>query len=126
MKIVRLFVRLLWVSAILTALAGCAGTSSRYTLEPLPPAADSPSGAPPAEENVPTMTKEEEIELKKEPPRPKFNLSGFPLPYRQGYHDGCASAEGVEQKNEARFAKDTDYRLGWQDGFSLCQPKTNP
>src|SRR5438105_4050651 len=28
-----------------------------------------------------------------EPPTPKINLSGFPLPYRQGYADGCASAD---------------------------------
>ena len=40
-----------------------------------------------------------------EPPPPAVNLSGFPLPYRQGYADGCASATGAERKDAARFAR---------------------
>jgi len=55
-----------------------------------------------------------------EPPPPNVNLSGFPLPYRQGYADGCASATGPERKDAARFAADGNYRTGWMDGRSLC------
>ena len=55
--------------------------------------------------------------------RPTVNLSGFPLPYRQGYADGCASATGAERKDSTRFAADGNYRTGWQDGLALCRRK---
>jgi hypothetical protein len=58
-----------------------------------------------------------------EPPPPSINLSGFPLPYRQGYADGCASTSGTERKDAARFAGDPNYRTGWQDGLALCRRK---
>ena len=58
-----------------------------------------------------------------EPPPPTVNLSGFPLPYRQGYADGCASATGSERKDAGRFAGDPNYRTGWQDGIALCRKK---
>lgn len=58
-----------------------------------------------------------------EPPPPTINLSGFPLPYRQGYADGCASATGAERKDGSRFAADPNYRTGWQDGIALCRKK---
>ncbi len=118
MKIVRLFTCLLSVGAILTALAGCAETPQRQALPETRPAE-----APPTVQADPPTIKKEEAELEKEPPRPKLNLSGFPLAYRQGYHDGCASAQGVMQKDEKRFTQNADYRLGWQDGSLLCRPK---
>jgi hypothetical protein len=59
----------------------------------------------------------------REPPPPNVNLSGFPLPYRQGYADGCASARGSERKDAARFAGDGNYRMGWQDGIALCRKR---
>jgi len=58
-----------------------------------------------------------------EPPPPSVNLSGFPLPYRQGYADGCASVAGAERKDATRFAGDPNYRTGWQDGIALCRRK---
>jgi hypothetical protein len=58
-----------------------------------------------------------------EPPPPNVNLSGFPLPYRQGYADGCASAGGRERKDTTRFAADGNYRTGWQDGLAICRKK---
>ena len=58
-----------------------------------------------------------------EPPPPAVNLSGFPLPYRQGYADGCASATSTERKDAVRFASDGNYRTGWQDGIALCKKK---
>ena len=59
----------------------------------------------------------------REPPPPNVNLSGFPLPYRQGYADGCASVSGPERKDAARFSSDTNYRMGWQDGAALCKKR---
>lgn len=56
-----------------------------------------------------------------EPPAPSVNLSGFPLPYRQGYADGCASAKGAARKDNDRFANDGNYSMGWQDGLAMCR-----
>jgi hypothetical protein len=55
-----------------------------------------------------------------EPPPAAVNLSGFPLPYRQGYADGCASAGGSERKDAERYAADGNYRTGWMDGRAIC------
>jgi hypothetical protein len=93
--------------AIVIALvtSGCATAPLAPSLPPAPP----PS-APPLSRNA-------------EPPPPSVNLSGFPLPYRQGYADGCASASSAERKDAARFAGDPNYRTGWQDGVALCRRK---
>ena len=72
-----------------------------------PPAKSAPASAPPTKANV-------------EPPPPNVNLSGFPLAYRQGYADGCASSASVERKDASRFATDANYRTGWTDGRALC------
>ena len=58
-----------------------------------------------------------------EPPPPNVNLSGYPLAYRQGYADGCASAGAAERKDGARFGSDGNYRMGWQDGLALCHKR---
>jgi len=87
------------------AVAGCAQVATR------------PAAEPPAKPTAPPIAPE------KEPPPPPINLSGFPLPYRQGYADGCASATGAERKDAARFASDGNYRTGWQDGLALCRKK---
>jgi hypothetical protein len=89
------------VAAALAALAGCATA-------PAP-------GVPPA--------KAAPLPPTAEPPPANVNLSGFPLPYRQGYADGCASAKGPERKDASRFAGDGNYRTGWQDGLALCKRK---
>ena len=60
---------------------------------------------------------------KAEPPPPNVNLQGFPLPYREGYADGCASVSGTERKDAARFQSDGQYRTGWQDGHALCRKR---
>jgi hypothetical protein len=92
--------------ALLLALAGCATPPSG------PPGAARDAGGAPAA-----------LPANVEPPPPGVNLSGFPLPYRQGYADGCASAGGGERKDAARFAADGNYRTGWQDGRALCAKK---
>jgi hypothetical protein len=92
--------------AVSAALAGCATT----TVSP---------GVPPGAQPAPTAP----IPRNVEPPPPSVNLSGFPLPYRQGYADGCASVSGSEKKDAERFASDPNYRTGWQDGLALCRRK---
>ena len=57
-----------------------------------------------------------------EPPPPPVNLSGFPIAYRQGFADGCASATGAERKDAGRQS-DGNYRTGWQDGLAQCRKK---
>jgi hypothetical protein len=53
-------------------------------------------------------------------PPANVNLSGYPLEFRQGYADGCASARGSAQRDEARYKADSQYRQGWEDGKSIC------
>jgi hypothetical protein len=54
-------------------------------------------------------------------PPANVNLSGYPLEFRQGYADGCASVRGPAQRDEARYKADSQYRQGWEDGKSICQ-----
>jgi hypothetical protein len=97
--------------ALALALAGCAQTGT------------GPAGAPAEAPGVPTRPTAPPLPANVEPPPPAVNLSGFPLPYRQGYADGCASATGPERKDTARFGADGNYRTGWQDGLALCRRK---
>jgi len=54
-------------------------------------------------------------------PPAAVNLSGYPLAFRQGYADGCASARrGIELRDPERSRRDSQYHRGWQDGFSIC------
>lgn len=95
------------LGTLVLALAACAPFSAVRGPDPGAPAKPT---APP-------------LPASAEPPAPKVNLSGFPLPYRQGYADGCASATGPERKDAVRFGADGNYRTGWQDGLALCRPK---
>ena len=96
------------LALVVLALAGCA--SAPPEVAPRPPAVPvRPSAAP--------------LPATAEPPPPNVNLSGFPLPYRQGYADGCASATGPERKDAVRFGADGNYRTGWTDGLALCRKK---
>lgn len=83
------------------------------------------ASAPPdvAPQTAPVRPSAAPIPANKEPPPPNVNLSGFPLPYRQGYADGCASATGPERKDAARYGADGNYRTGWTDGLALCKKK---
>ncbi len=95
--------RAVFVFALAAMMVGCASTSTG------PRTGAQPEGtAAPIPEHV-------------EPPPPAVNLSGFPLTYRQGYADGCASATGPQRKDNTRFAADGNYRTGWQDGLALCR-----
>jgi hypothetical protein len=78
------------------------------------------SPSPPPEE-TPAQAQERRARA----PRPAYNLAGYPPAVRDGYIDGCESAKGSEyaRKVESRFAADPRYRMGWNDGFSICSRK---
>jgi hypothetical protein len=101
------------VAAALAALLSACATTSAGPAAPTAPATPASPSTP-----APTSTPRDV-----EPPPPNVNLSGFPLLYRQGYADGCASAAGTERKDAVRFTNDGNYRTGWQDGLALCRKK---
>ena len=80
--------------------------------------ATSPVGPPPA---TPYGTPTPSQPQGNPNPPANVNLQGFPLEYRQGYADGCASVSGQERRDAARFKNDAQYRSGWQEGNALCK-----
>ena len=107
------------IAIALLALAGCATTPPGGAPDVSPPYPAATPGVPP----LPPGSQPPPTPRNVEPPAPKMNLSGFPLPYRQGYADGCASATGPERKDASRFSVDMNYRTGWTDGLGLCKKK---
>ena len=53
---------------------------------------------------------------RKSAPASKYNLTGYSENFKQGYGDACAG-----RRNEQRYKSDSDYRMGWSDGRSLCR-----
>jgi len=106
-------------ASITAALALTACSNVPVTPAPPPattePVAPAPATSPPAKPQTPPTTHPN--------PPSNVNLQGFPLAYRQGYADGCASVGATEQKDAARFKNDGQYRTGWQDGLFLCKKK---
>jgi predicted secreted Zn-dependent protease len=52
------------------------------------------------------------------------NQSGYSTAFRQGYAAGCDSVGARRpQRDEARYKTDTDYMMGWNDGYSICVRK---
>lgn len=60
-----------------------------------------------------------------DPDKPNVNLGGYPPEFRQGYADGCASAQPLTRRtrDEARFKADANYAQGWADGYAICGKK---
>jgi hypothetical protein len=82
------------------ALGGCETLSGMSSSSPQQPVAVSPK--PP-------------------PSRPaRFNLTGYPTAFKQGYADACATPK---RRDAERFRTDTDYSMGWQDGSSACRAR---
>jgi hypothetical protein len=54
-----------------------------------------------------------------------FNLSGYPPAFREGFDAGCTAARRGQTKpvDPQRQANDPQYRLGWQDGQSICRKR---
>ncbi len=53
---------------------------------------------------------------------------GYPLPYADGFDDGCHSGKKAGgsffdqfKKDITRFEQDTQYAQGWSDGFRQCE-----
>ena len=91
---------------LISLVCGCATVGPGGGLAPTPygtPTPSQPQGNPSPPSNV--------------------NLQGFPLEYRQGYADGCASTSGSERKDATRFKNDGQYRTGWQDGNAMCRKR---
>jgi len=57
--------------------------------------------------------------------RPAYNLAGYPKAAQEGYVDGCETAKQSAYgfKDKKRYAADTQYQMGWNDGFSICRGK---
>ena len=108
--------RALVALAIAVVLAACAAVPP-----PLPGEQAAPPAGPGTEPSVPA--KPQAPPTRNPNPPANINLQGFPLPYRQGYADGCASIGSVEHKDPVRFKGDGQYRTGWQDGNFLCKKK---
>jgi len=51
---------------------------------------------------------------------PNVNLAGYSQAFKDGFAAGCKTARGSAAKDEARMRSDTDYKLGWDDGASVC------
>ena len=54
------------------------------------------------------------------PVGPTVNLSGYSQAFKDGFAAGCKTARGNATKDAERHGSDTDYRLGWEDGLSVC------
>jgi hypothetical protein len=48
----------------------------------------------------------------------RYNLAGYSSGFKAGYGDACGSPR---RRSEERYKSDTDYRMGWDDGQSLCK-----
>jgi len=56
-------------------------------------------------------------------PGSKINLSGYPPGFKQGYAEGCASAQpnAARKRDDTRFKTDSSYAQGSQDGYDICR-----
>ena len=97
-------VRRLALTAFAVALAGCAAR----------PVAVTPNTAPESAAQA--------EQRREQASRPTYNLAGYPPAVREGYIDGCETAKGTRygRKDAKRFAADTQYQMGWNDGFGIC------
>ncbi|MBL0143287.1 MAG: hypothetical protein IPP91_14560 [Betaproteobacteria bacterium] len=79
-------------------------------LQPAPPGGETP---------------EQARDRRAKAPPPAYNLTGYPPAVRDGYVDGCESARksAYGRKDEIRFPADAQYRMGWNDGYSICSRK---
>lgn len=57
------------------------------------------------------------------PPEQRVNQTGYSSAFRQGYADGCNSVQSARRRNEQRYQSDTNYMMGWNDGFSICSKR---
>lgn len=95
--------------------------ASCTTPGPLPPPSK-PAQTLPESQTVPAPVQRPAGPL---PPstRPTYNLSGYPPATKEGYIDGCETAKKTRYgyKDEQRYRSDSQYRMGWDDGFAICR-----
>ena len=62
------------------------------------------------------------------PAPPKVNLAGFPPAFRDGFADGCQSAKpgAAKRRDETRYAHESQYAMGWRDGYDMCHKRSEP
>jgi hypothetical protein len=103
--------RLILVVPIVLA-AACA-------VRPVAQPARAPAEVPATQAETPAQASERRAQA----PRPAYNLSGYPPAVRDGYIDGCETAKrsSYGRKDAGRMASDSQYAMGWNDGFSICQ-----
>lgn len=53
-------------------------------------------------------------------PRTSVNQAGYSGAFKQGYSDGCGSVQSSRRRDNQRYETDTDYMMGWNDGYSIC------
>ncbi len=53
-------------------------------------------------------------------PRPPVNLSGYSPAFKAGFTDGCETARGNARRDDERFAAESQYARGWEDGKAIC------
>lgn len=51
-------------------------------------------------------------------PGTRYNLAGYSAAFKEGYADACASPR---RQSAQRFKSDDDYRMGWNDGSTICR-----
>ena len=56
-------------------------------------------------------------------PAQRVNQAGYSAAFRQGYADGCDSAQSSRRRDESRYQNETDYMMGWNDGRSACSKR---
>lgn len=54
-------------------------------------------------------------------PAQRVNQAGYSAAFRQGYADGCDSTHAARRRDEQRYRDETDYMMGWNDGYSICK-----
>jgi len=81
-----------------------------------------PRIAPPPDKPEPPAAAEKR---RQQAARPTYNLTGYPPAVREGYIDGCESAKKTQyaRKDAKRMEADAQYKMGWNDGFSICKAR---
>jgi hypothetical protein len=97
------------VAIVIIVLVGCSLTK-RPMPEPVFPAPDPIVQEKPSSPLPPST-------------RPTYNLAGYPKASQEGYVDGCETAKQSAYgfKDKKRYATDMQYRMGWDDGLSICR-----
>lgn len=111
-----------FLSLLILLLAGCA--AQRYP-SPQPTQPVYPAHKPLTDADIDADVAADPRPAGPLPPsaRPVYNLAGYPKATQEGYIDGCETAKqsAYAYKDSKRYGADGQYRMGWDDGFSICR-----